>query len=318
MVRIINIVRLIFNQITYTLFLISFSILPLTSFTQTSESLLDTNKVWSTVFRTNYSGEFLTFTYKLSGDTIINDKNFIKVLRNNNEEIAENWDLYGFIRQDSTKRIYFRKSNFLPEGEYLLYDFNHNVGDTFQIMCLARGYPYEEIQVSLDSISIISISNKPLKTYYISYTENEYYKVIWIEGIGSLSGFLTNFYPPHYEGLGSVELLCFIENDTVKYMNPNYNTCFYTTVYSKLIKDNPIQVAFFPNPVTAKSELKITGLKLTNPSIEIFNVTGNKLYDRYFDKNCIEFNKYKFKPGLYIYRIYDNRKLIYAGKFIIN
>lgn len=318
MVRVINIVRLILNQISYTLFLISFSILPLISFTQTSESLLDTNKVWSTVFRTNYSGEFLTFKYKLSGDTIINDKNFIKVFRNINEEIALDWDLFGFIRQDSTKSIFFRSSRVLPENEYLLYDFNHNVADTFQIMCFAGGYPYEQIQVSLDSISTILISNKPLKTYYISYTENEYYKVIWIERIGSLRGFLTNFYPPHYDGLGDYELLCFIENDTVKYRNPNYNSCFYTTVYNELIKDSPVQVVLFPNPVTAKSELKITGLKLTNPSIEIFSVIGNKLYDRYFDKNYIEFNKYMFKPGLYIYRIYDNRKLIYQGKFIVN
>jgi len=85
-----------------------------------------------------------------------------------------------------------------------------------------------------------------------------------------------------------------------------------------LIKDNPIQVVLFPNPVTSKSELKITGLILTNPSIEIFNMTGNKLYDRYFDNNCIDFNKFKFKPGLYLYRIYDSRKLIYAGKFIVN
>ncbi len=318
MVRVINIVRLIFNQITYTLFLILFLILPLTSFTQTSESLLDTNKLWSTVFHSNANGLFYTFRYKLLGDTIINDTNFIKVLRNNNEEILEDWDLYGFIRQDSTKRIFFRKSNFLPEGEYLLYDFNHNVADTFQIMCLARGYPYEQIQVSLDSISTILISNKSLKSYYISYTEDEYHKVIWIEGIGSLSGFLTNFYPPNYDGLGGIELLCFSENDTVKYRNPNYNACFYTTVYSKLIKDNPIQVVLFPNPVTSKSELKITGLILTNPSIEIFNMTGNKLYDRYFDNNCIEFNKFKFKPGLYLYRIYDDQNLIYQGKFIVN
>ena len=315
---IINIVRLIFNQITYTLFLILFLILPLTSFTQTSESLLDTNKVWSTVFHSNANGLFYTFKYKLSGDTIINDKNFIKVLKNSNEEIPVNWNLYGFIRQDSTKRIFFGRPVLYPEDEYLLYDFNHNVGDTFQIWCHNLGNPVDQIQVTLDSINTILISNKSLKSYSISYTEDEYYKVIWIEGIGSLFGFLTNFRAPHYEGLGHSELLCFSENDTVKYRNPNYNTCFYTTVYNELIKDSPVQVVLSPNPLTAKSELRVTGIKLANPLIEIFSVTGNKLYDRYFDKNSIEFNKFKFKPGLYLYRIYDNRKLIYAGKFIVN
>ena len=165
---------------------------------------------------------------------------------------------------------------------------------------------------------MVRFINGVIKSYHFSYTDNHYYTATWIEGIGSLNGFLTNFYSPNYQGLGDYELLCFIENDTIKYKNPNYNTCFYTTVYYKLPKDNSIQVILFPNPVTAKSELKITGLILTNPSIEIFNMTGNKLYNRYFDNNCIKFNKFKFKPGLYLYRIYDDQNLIYQGKFIVN
>lgn len=284
---------------------------------QNVDRLLDTNKVWSTVFWSDATCETYTFRYKLTGDTIVNDLNYYKVVRNYNEETPINWDLIGFIRYDTANRVLFKRLNALDE--YLLYDYYRIVKDTFQIMCFAGGYPHKQIEVTLDSVGTFSICNKSRKTYHLSYVKDNDDRETWIEGIGSLRGFLTNFYPPDYDGLGGYELLCFEENDTVKYINPDYNTCFYTTVeYNELNEYDPPQVILFPNPVEHKSKLVLTGVELNEPFLEIFDISGRKIESRFFNNNFIEINADIFKKGTYIYRIYDKKKLICTGKFIIN
>ncbi|MBA7546059.1 hypothetical protein ES705_38442 [subsurface metagenome] len=97
----------------------------------------------------------------------------------------------------------------------------------------------------VDSINTILINGKYRKQYFLHrQIELDVFNEIWIEGIGSLYGVLNS-------GLagaigGKRELLCFYENDTLKYQNPNYEICFISTYTGKDL-DKKSQVVLYKN-----------------------------------------------------------------------
>lgn len=316
MIKLNKILKSIFCWNNY--FLICFIIFTphLPFYCQSSKSLLDVSKEWSTIFWSDANGKYYTIKYKLSGDTIINNNDYFKVFGNFNEEIPNNWSLNGFIREDSTNKVYF-KHVFFPD-ECLLYDFNLNLSDTLDITCHAGGKPYEQIEIYISSIDTILINNQKFKTYLLRTSESNLYSNKWIESIGSLHGLLTNIYPIHYDGAGGYELLCFKVNDTLYYQNPKYETCFYTTAYSNIIYEKSTEIIIYPNPVTDKSILKVIGMDHEKTRVEIYDAMGNKLITNNLMENQISLYRFQFEPGIYIYKIIKEGDFTNIGKFIVN
>ncbi|MGD0710443.1 MAG: T9SS type A sorting domain-containing protein [Bacteroidales bacterium] len=228
---------------------------------QTYYPLVDTNSLWSTL--TTYQDqepEADTYFTKFEEDTVINTFHYFTVFKTYDSTLI-NWTNNGYIREDSNEKIYYKAIATQPEA--LLYDFNHGINDTINIF---------SVKVKVDSIDSINISGKPRKRFYLSripYGPLD----IWIEGIGSLLGVLN---PQFLSGIVDSRghaLLCFTENDTLKYVNPEFNSCYQLidNVF-ELEKDN-INFVIFPNP--ANNYFVIQSLQ--QATIEILNIQGQTI-----------------------------------------
>jgi hypothetical protein len=97
-----------------------------------SESKLWSNLEYGTEqpARENYHSYWIKF----QGDSIIHDTLYKKMLRSD-DSLHTNWVSYGFMREDSTKKVYANgvPNRYFPAGEVLLYDFNLKKGDSINI-----------------------------------------------------------------------------------------------------------------------------------------------------------------------------------------
>ena len=140
-----------------------------------------------------------------------------------------------------------------------------------------------------------------------------------VEGIGSIkNSLLGHISDIPLCGTSYWENICFKENDNLLYINPNFENCFpidtqmVNSVYS--IKQKP---SFVISPMPFFDEFTIQKTPCDKAiNIEIFNVTGKKVY-----KSQMTQNNYKIKlleeTGIYILKITDiNHNLLLSKKLI--
>jgi len=280
------------------------------SYGQITEMLVDTNKIWSNLFSTHTGGPppyyKLTTFVKFSGDTIINSNHYKKVLTSQ-DSLQSNYIVSGYIREDSSNKVFYRKSH--DSTIRLLYDFNVKVGDTVNI-----GWSYFPMKFVVETVDSIYIYDKYLKRIVILEDHGKFGEQ-WIEGIGSLCGVLESGY---FFIVGSRhELLCYYENDTLKYSNPGYPDCYYNTVgVNDPVPDEP-DVNLYPNPITSTSIFSIENKQTKNYILEIYNLNGVIIKTFVFNDEQLLLHNKNFVPGLYFYRLIDAGKDIKTGKFII-
>ena len=218
------------------------------------------------------------------------------------DSLQINWNLVGFIREEN-KKVYFLNTISFPNDttDHLFFDFNAQTGDSI--------YSWGGCSCIVDSTDNVLILNKFRKRYYLYCMFPE----VWIEGIGSMNGFTQYGICKAYGR--NIQLLCFKENDTIKYNNPNFNFCYFSTTGMldvQLSKNLPI---LFPNPV-----IDISTLKLNNQYInaEIYNNLGLKMKDQKVNgmqQLQIKFND--FIQGNYIIRLTKENGDFNIVKFIV-
>ncbi len=116
-------------------------------------------------------GDYTAFVFKLSGDTIFNDKTYKKMYKN---------DVFQYgVRQEGQKVYWAFSGN---HAEELVYDFGLKKGDTFVYK------EFKSYVLDVDTINVEGIEYRRLKMYNIfeneeinEDTEHSHY---WIEGIG--------------------------------------------------------------------------------------------------------------------------------------
>lgn len=279
-----------------------------------SQTLVDTTKKWSTKINRLPSWTVITEFIKFGQDTTIDSKTYKKVWRST-DEFQEIWISYGFIRENPDKKIYFRTDTSFQE--YLLYDFELNVNDTVYSTAITSYADYYTLAtapfvvISIDSMLIGNEYKKQFNLFSI-YANMETDQ--WIEGVGSKSGVL------HWNagliGGDHYELLCFSENDTLKYQNPFWNTCYYVYTNIQEIFDG-INVSIKPIPVTNISNFTIEGNNNDHYFIlEIYHITGKKIISARIKNNYV-INRNEFYSGLYLYRLFNQSGIIKTGKIII-
>jgi len=275
---------------------ILFSILTISTFGQDYFPLIQENNTWNvlTVVGSIFDTSYFTTTYKLTGDTIISSKTY-KKLYTSEEEQAVNWSLWGFMREDTDKKVWIRWHS--DEEEFLVYDFSIEVGDSVLV-----GVDNPEY-LRVDSISENEINQSQRKKFWLSAINYpSYYTETWIEGIGSNKGICWS---------GSVlvvggwyRLLCMYENETLIYSNPNYESCYLITEIDEL--EYPT-LEIFPNP--AKDLLLIKNTENHSiTSIILFNANGQMI--KQFDKMTDQFDISGISPGCYSFQIVTETGLI--------
>ncbi len=251
-----------------------------------------TDAIWNHNFNTGSIGNLTSsyFQYGLNGDTIINSKTLIKVYLLNDSVLNSNSTYQGCIMEDSNKRIFYIGKGFWPFENYTqpiqLYDFSKSVGDT-----ILYGIYGKKIILSIDSILI---NTNYRKVYHINFDD-------FIEGIGSVKGLLYPITNIPTKAYTDWTLVCFKEKGSVKYLNPNYNSCFPKLSGIENYSFNEKSIKVFPNPISDLSILSWTNCNenkyvtltindIFGRNIKIFNVNG---------LNSIIINSSDYSPGIY-------------------
>ncbi len=210
-------------------------------------------------------------------------------------------------------------------SEFVLYDFNLNVGDTFTIKSPTVGLTLTPPipKMRLNSITTTTVSYvSGLRTAYSfssvstggSYGLNLF--ITWYEGIGANQGFLYNLayrgwpiltpssYPYTYN------LNCFYRSNSFIY-NP---TCIITNLNKNTTKD--VEVLIYPNPTNGNFTLKLDSETETKKQIELTNLLGEIIFKKEIHINETQININNFDNGVYFLKVFDKNKLIGTTKIV--
>lgn len=283
--------------------LITCNFYALTIKAQNYHPIVDTNKVWSVLnvvygAPPNYDSSYNTKFIKFGLDTIINTLCYKEVLETYNVNLI-NWTSFGYIREDTSKKVFFIYDN---NGETLLYDFNANINDTIALTLNPPGFVLDSVVV--DSIDSISLSGEYRKRFFIrSLNCNK--TDIWIEGVGSFLGVIYS-YTLCYVG-GSTKFLCYYYNDTLQYHNPNYSDCYIITD-NKETKKNIFAIQISPNPASNFTELMLTGIdEFTKSELLLYDIYGRKVWSNIILGLGYSFSVKQFTQGIYYLNVKNDK-----------
>ena len=202
--------------------------------------------VQTNIFDPRYYREY---NYEVSGDTLINDVYYYKILCDGNYYVA--------LRESHDNKIYayFSSYNgpFMQPGEYLIYDFDWTPNKTLYCQLLYDNSMFEQATLgsTIDSILLL---------------DGNYYK--WngdiIQGIGSLSGFFW-YSIPHATDGSDYGLHTFYRNDVLVYRNPTLDG---------IVEDCNNGISIYPNPTTGKFYISNDG---KNARADIYDSLGRKI-----------------------------------------
>ena len=239
-------------------------------------------------------GHYNTLVNWLSGDTLINEVRYAKVMETLNGEGTPYQ--VALLREEDGKVWETYNGN----SEILLYDFTANVGDS-----LVCGYGDYFV---LDSISIEQIGGVDRKKFWFGleydFTGEPYAMETWIEGIGSDLGLL--YCGSYYFCGGYYRALCFHQDGELIWQNPEYDACVITSVEE--INDKVISV--YPNP--AMETVTINGVEAAE--VQVYNALGQLVKTV---RNSNEVSLGGLPQGVYMVRIADAENKVFTAKVAV-
>jgi hypothetical protein len=204
-------------------------------------------------------------TFFLNGDTIINNTAYSKMYLKGDSRLE------GIIREDSTKKIYYKRAALDP-CERLIFDFNVNIGDSVKI-------PFPYIDSSNIEYAIFVISN--IDTIFYSGINRRRYDVYvydrhtdyWLEGVGSALGGPDPF-AWNYTG-GGCQLIGFDEKglnccDTSNSIAKSPGTAAKTDIIGSVS----------PNPFNPSTRISCNLGQGRTGALQIFDIRGKLVFSR--------------------------------------
>jgi len=279
------------------------------------QSIVTTDKQWNN--RIHYYEYYVgTEHIKFTSDTIIDSLTYKKVERSL-DEYEQNWETYGFIRENPDKKIFYKIEP--GDVERMIYDLNVQVHDTIYASGLITWEDHrymDSMQYFIRNFDSILIDQTWRKRINLTlWPDTIYMFEQWIDSIGSLGGMLHN--RTMFMGCDYYFLLCFFEDGILKYQNPDYSLCHYWPVSVKEDKLEGVTINISPNPITGISFLEIKNIdNYRQVCMKIFNLFGIEVWSKNIEKYST-INKEEIPPGFYLYRISGNDKVIGSGKLIV-
>ncbi|MBP1645027.1 MAG: hypothetical protein H6Q16_602 [Bacteroidetes bacterium] len=283
-----------------TLIILSICLISLSSkisYSQSQNTIVDTNSIWS-IYNELVIAESIPTSYyiHLKGDTIIDSKHYIKVWTNNDLSLTDDIEFHALIREENQKTYvrYYHSGMDSILGENLLYDFSLSNGDTFNLNI------YEEVFSFNVCVDSIQINNEMRKRIILS--GNFISNMTWVEKIGCLEAGLL------YEslfGVGVIEkLLCYYYNDNVLYSNPEFNYCNIVGINYPRKEENQIKVY----PTIIDKEINISSDKYPI-SLSIIDLFGREVFRKEINNNRA-INLDFLKEGAYIIKLKHKDNII--------
>ncbi len=286
------------------------------------QTLVDTNKLWSTIDDYDYliSGGLIppiSYYTKFNIDTIISGYTYKKIFNSTDPNLLT-WIHIGYVREDSTKKVFFMDTLGI---EGLVYDFDVSVGDTINFYNPLRPYLSYSVPIIVDSIYQIYFADTIRNAVDVidSGDVDGYSKETWIEGIGNTIGILEGGHSLAEVVGWSYRLLCFYENDSLLYNNPLYTDCYYGII-NNMETNNKQNIKFkiVPNPAFDKISIIYKNTDLKDIELEIYNIFGQMIKKTIIKSNdkIICFPE-ELKDGLYICIIKNKESILSQLKLII-
>ena len=266
------------------------------------QNFISPDKRWN-VLLTGFPTAFSTEIYVINGDSVVDLTVYNKIWASSDS--LTTWQYKGLLREDSNI-VYYTPPG---ESEGVLYNFNLNIGDTaYVINVFCSNIPIYIIDI--DTVEYLGISRK---RWHLG--ENGNVEEFWVEGIGSLYGPLFTKYAYCIICPGW-ELLCFHEDDTLRYMMPYTDDCYLNTVgISENSGENDFLIS--PNPVKKGNDIflettsKVSSINIFNPA-GILIKTINPVVD-----NINRIETHNFEPGLYLIAIKTRGNKMITRKILI-
>ena len=181
---------------------------------------------WNVVSHSYRPGQPLygacTMIYQLEGDTTINQQVYTKLVYTiTNYSPTEKW-YRGALRFTDDKKVYIYYDN----TEYLLYDFDVQIGDTLDVFAGIYFYDFHKTYPHVVT-NVNKLDDGRLQFYLDAIVRDEYlnqekkFPKTWIEGVGSVDGIIHNNAIIGVEGNGKTALLCAYHNDECRYTTDN-------------------------------------------------------------------------------------------------
>jgi len=262
------------------------------------------NASWSEIyFHQGYCDppNYCPFELLMQGDTIINLESYHKIFARNDSSTT----FFGGLRE-LNKKIYFFKQ--LIGYEYLLYDFNLNIGDSIMVDCDLPDTMFQKMIVaSIDSILLIDMTYRRK----FNFVNGE----SWIEGIGSEFGLLT-------PGLSCTtcicgnQLVCSRENDTLLYLNESLVPCFINTSNNEII-NNSQQLIIYPNPFSSQMTVQSNQV-LKAATLTIYNTFGQQVKQiKNISGQSITLHRDNLPSGIFFLQLTQDNEILTTDKIII-
>lgn len=268
---------------------------------------------WKPIFESRKGWEYYR-NVLFSEDTLINNISYHKLFTSSKHEITRITSTYtGGIREDSVKKVWIKFDTSLSiintsaneYGEFLLYDFNLAVGDSF----LSFGLSLNHNIVYVCEIDTIIVNNTKRKKFLFG---ND---IQIIEGIGNTQGLFICSPAWPTNGMHN-DLVCCHQNDTLLYYNSYYDDCVPSFVLNDVpILPNP-DIKVYPNPVT---DNQVNFENLDFESLELYNEKGCMVFEADltgYKNYTLNFSNYS--AGIYFYRLKTKGLLPTCGKLIKN
>ncbi len=280
-----------------------------------------THTIWREQFCRSATDPYTTHNYGLKNDdTLINNITYHKLYLSNDTLFQES-EWIGGIREDSFKRVYFRHAAMTgsSESDRLLYDFSLQLGDSLPANA-HNGQNNWLVPMQVTQVDSINING----TYHRRITFN-WPRTSWVEGVGNnIRGLL--YYSGTWPNNGQWnDLVCLGREGNWIFHNANSAAPPYAALPGCNedlvgIRDRTIpaaSIAFHPLPVVAVSTIYLLGGGRLQ-TMDVYEITGRNIKTYTASaKGSISVLRDDYKPGIYFYRLHDDKGQHASGKFVV-
>lgn len=240
------------------------------------------------------------YNYFTDGDTIINGISYHQLYKKNKHTYSYNgsstfWNyslaLFGFIREDNNKRIYYKRT-FNTSPEELLYDFNITLGDTITIPPIDNMFD-RAVVVAVDSVLVCTTMRKRYKLDIIA--GGLFHDLYWTEGVGSTHGLI----PRYYSFERGVLATCYSDSNCI-------NPCV-TILSANSIENQASKLAtIYPNPSSETSTIRLNNGAIST-NISIINSLGQVVMTKTTNNQEEILDLSQWVAGIYYVRLEYNQ-----------
>jgi hypothetical protein len=276
---------------------------------QNYHPLVDTNKMWS--IKHQYGMTPSSDFTKFQGEETIQGYIYKKVWTTT-DTLLSNWNPYGYIREDTNKRVYIRYWSGGPDD--LRYDFGVDGGDTVYLFSDPMGIFF--VVDSVDNYSLITgETRKRINLSCYAGPGGFMGNDTWIEGMGSLYGVMQS---GSCALVGDMpQLICFTENDTLKYFNTSFTDCYLITGLVSP-ESGSESITVFPNPSDGIISVNVNDQSIIPLIMTFYDLTGNQILEKEIKGSGISINLNKLTgPSVVCYQVRGSKGFYAAGKIIL-